>query len=119
VDSTSIPGETEIFPLCGTQEEGSMENTGPLRGSPVVGELAKVAQVLRQTETKKSFRQDRKSALEQAGVDLNAIPSSVMDTLGGMSDDELATVIRFNDALVDAGFAVEGPSEGPGKVCFF
>jgi hypothetical protein len=91
-----------------------MEHSEPLKGSAVVAELAKLARLLRDPETRKSFMGDSKAALQGGGVEMSAIPTSVLDTLSGMSHDELAAVIRFNDALVDAGLYVEAEG-GYGK----
>jgi hypothetical protein len=101
-----------------------MEKGGPIKGSPIVAQLAKLAHVLRDTEARRSFTEDPSGALARAGVDMEALPSSVVETLSSMSHDEIAAVIRFNDALIDAGLVVEGPDEpGPdqygGRVGFF
>jgi len=92
-----------------------------MKGSAVVSELAKMAEVLRESGTRNSFMEDPKGALERAGVNTAAIPSSVLDTLSGMTDEELGVVVRFNDALVNAGVVIEGPDDEPdgGRVGFF
>ena len=99
-----------------------METSEPVKGPAFVGELAKVARVIRDPETRRSFKGDRKGALDRAGVDMGAMPSSVIDTLSGMTPDELAAVIRFNDAMVDGGLSVVAEGSGkPGgdRVAFF
>jgi hypothetical protein len=90
-----------------------MENQGPLKGPPVVADLAKVAQVLRDMEGRE-FEEDRDRAFAGIGVDLSALPAPVVELLSQMSPEELSAVIRFNDALVQAGLVVEPPYEEPG-----
>jgi hypothetical protein len=96
-----------------------MQYAGPVKGPPVVAELAKIAQVLRDMKSRQSFVDDPKAALDRAGVNMKAVPSSVVDTLSGMSQDELGAVIRFNDALVEGGLVTEAPEPDGARVSFF
>jgi hypothetical protein len=99
-----------------------MQTSEPLKGPAMVGELAKVARVLRDLESRKAFKGDPRGALNRAGVDMGAIPSSIIDTLSGMTPDQLEAIIRFNDAGVDGGLSVVAEGSGkPGgdRVAFF
>lgn len=91
-----------------------MEDQGALKGPPVAAELAKVAQALRDMEGRKSSEEDRGRAFAGIGVDMSALPAPVVKLLSEMSPEELSAVIRFNDALVEAGMVVEPPYEEPG-----
>lgn len=108
----------------GGMEQGGMGQGGRGMGPPVVAELAKIARVLREMESRQSFKQNPRGALQSAGVDMGMVPSSVVDMLSGMSEDELATVMRFHDALCEAGLKMDAPNDASGRpdggaVCFF
>jgi hypothetical protein len=95
-----------------------MEQAGHLKGPRFVADLSKVSDVIRDMELRKSFMQDPIATLERAGCDVSQLSRDVIDTLSGMTDQELDAVIRFHDALCDADYIVEAES-GDGRVCFF
>jgi hypothetical protein len=90
--------------------EGRAENE-------LADELAKVAEVIRREDVRDSLAADARGTLQSEGVDVDKLPSNVVDVLSGMSPQELDLVARMNDALVEAGLVVEGPDEG--RVGFF
>lgn len=98
-----------------------MESSGAIPGPEWVAELGKIAGALGDEALRRSFKADPRGSLEKAGVDMSMVPSSIVDVLSGMSVDELAALMRFNDVLVRAGLVVEPPGGYPdgGRVGFF
>jgi hypothetical protein len=67
------------------------------------GEIAKLGDVISNPELRKSFANDPHGTLQNAGIDKDQIPSEVMDTLSGLTPDELAVLDRVRTSLHSAG----------------
>jgi hypothetical protein len=95
-----------------------MAQKGPHERSQLVAELAKVIQVIEAPDQRKSFTENPTRALERVGVNLQIIPSEVVDTLAGLSYEELGLLSRICDGFARAGL-VMGEFPDGGRVCFF
>ena len=96
-----------------------MTQGGPDERAELVAELAKVAQLIAEPDQRKSFTGgDLPGTLDAAGVNLQIVPKEVVDTLAGLSDEELALLSRIGDSFARAGLVIGGPPEGR-RVWFF
>jgi hypothetical protein len=91
---------------------------GPDERSELVAELAKVIQVIGEPDQRKSLTADLAGTLEGAGVNLQIVPKEVVDTLAGLSDEELALLSRIGDSFVSSGLVL-GETPYGGRVWFF
>jgi hypothetical protein len=91
---------------------------GPDERAELVAELAKVVQLIAEPDQRKSFTGDLAGTLDAAGVNLQIIPKEVVDTLAGLSDEELALLSRVGDSFASAGLVL-GEIPSGGRVWFF
>jgi hypothetical protein len=81
-------------------------------GAPrVVTDIA--TRVLADPQTRRAFADDPTGTLQRAGIDPEAVPGRLLETLTSLSFDELGVVARMNESLVDVGFTSES-----GALCF-
>jgi hypothetical protein len=92
--------------------------TGPAERSEQVAELAKVVEIIGDPDQRKAFAGDTEGTLEIAGVNLEIIPREVVDTLAGLSYEELGLLSRIGESFAHAGLAMGEFPDG-GRVCFF
>ena len=71
----------------------------------VVTDIAR--KVLADPEMRRTFADDPRATLQRAGIDAEAVPDRLLETLTGLSYDELGVVARMNETLVDIGFTSE------------
>lgn len=69
-----------------------------------IQELEKLVRVISSPGTRRSFLKDAEGTLQKAGVNVGALPKSVVDSLAELSPAELRLVSHLNATLVDAGF---------------
>ena len=65
--------------------------------------VATLGERLGDEDFRNSFAQDHSQALNNAGIDEQALPDGVVDALRGCSPEELKAVARVRGALIDAG----------------
>jgi hypothetical protein len=92
--------------------------TDPAERSALVAELAKVAEIIGDPDQRKALAGDTERTLETAGVNLSVIPGEVVDTLAGMSFEELGLLSRIGESLAGAGLAMGEFPKGM-RVWFF
>jgi hypothetical protein len=92
--------------------------TGPAEREALVAELAKVVEIIGNPEQRKACAGDTEGTLELAGVNLEVIPGEVVDTLAGLSYEELGLLSRICESFADAGLALGEFPKGM-RVCFF
>ncbi len=95
-----------------------MAYVDPGERQAVVTELAKVIQIIEDPDQRRTFLEDPNGTLEKQGVDVGIVPRQVVDTLGGLSFDELGLISRVSGDFASAGLAL-GEYERGGRVCFF
>lgn len=79
--------------------------------SPVdTKELEKVMRMISEPSSRGKFKRDAKGALREAGVTEGAIPDELVDTLNGMSAEELEVIAKLNTTMVQLGLTAEGSS---------
>jgi hypothetical protein len=92
--------------------------TDPAERSAQVAELAKVVEIIGDADQRKALAGDTEGTLEIAGVNLEVIPREVVDTLAGLSYEELGLLSRIGESFADAGLTMGEFPDG-GRVCFF
>jgi hypothetical protein len=92
--------------------------TDPAERAEVVAELAKIVEIIGDPGQRKAFAADTEGTLETAGVNLEVIPKEVVDTLAGLSHQELGLLSRISESFADAGLAMGEVPDG-GRVSFF
>ncbi len=95
-----------------------MAEIGPDERPAVVAELAKVIQIIADPDQRRTFAGDASGTLEVAGVNLQALPKEVIDTLTGLSYEELGLLSRVCESFAGAGLVLGELPDG-GRVCFF
>ena len=95
-----------------------MAQTGPVERSAQVAELAKIVDIIGDPDQRKTFAADTEGTLEIAGVNLEVIPGEVVDTLAGLSYEELGLLSRISESFAGAGLAL-GENPDGGRVSFF
>ena len=95
-----------------------MAQTGPDERAALVAELAKVVEIIGDPEQRKACAADTEGTLEIAGVNLDVIPGEVVDTLAGLSYEELGLLSRIGESFAGAGLAMGEFPKGM-RVCFF
>jgi hypothetical protein len=63
------------------------------------------SEVLADTAKRQSFADDSMGALAEAGIAADDIPAKLLETLSGLSFEELSVVARVNEALMEEGFS--------------
>ena len=61
-----------------------------------------LARLLGEPEGREAIRSDPETALRDEGVDPANIPGSLLETVGAMSDEEMAMVSQIQDRFGDA-----------------
>lgn len=67
--------------------------------------------VLEEPSRRRAFRKDYAAAADAAGVDISAIPESVLKTLADLSGSELRLLAEINHQLVESGLGIDFPDE--------
>jgi len=70
-------------------------------------ELQKLAGLIADPVQRKAFAADPNGTLDLSDVNPEAIPEEVLDTLKGLSQEELRLLASFNATLIDAGLSVD------------
>jgi hypothetical protein len=83
-----------------------------------VAELAKIVDIIGDPDQRKAFAADTEGTLEIAGVNLEVIPREVVDTLAGLSYEEVGLLSRISESFAGAGLALGEHPDG-GRVSFF
>ena len=92
-----------------------MEAGGPIDVAATQAAMNQLAAHLGELEFRNSFLADPYAAIEGIGVDAGALPPGLIDTLGGMSHDQLQLISIVQPEL--AGTVEELPEWA--KVCIF
>jgi len=92
-----------------------METGDPVDVAATQGAMNQLAAHLGELEFRNSFVADPYAAIEAIGVDAGALPPGLVDTLGGMSPDQLQMISSVQSEI--AGTVAELPEWA--KVCIF
>ncbi len=95
-----------------------VERVDPSEREALVSELAKLIEIIQDSPQRRTFLEDPRGTLEKHGVDLDVVPEKVLDTLGGLSYEELGVVVKVCEDFAEAGLTL-GEFERGGRVCFF
>jgi hypothetical protein len=80
-------------------------------------ELAKLADLIADPVQRKAFDSDPDGTLDRSDVNPEAIPENVLNTLKGLSQQELRLVARLNSRLIESGLSVD-VADGRRISCF-
>ncbi|MGH2572038.1 MAG: hypothetical protein ACRDGU_00865 [Actinomycetota bacterium] len=79
--------------------------------SGMASEVAKLAQIIGQADTRQSFKSDMDGTLATAGVRRDRLPPQALDTLNGMTIEELQLLAGISQRFIDAGLSIDVPVE--------
>jgi putative modified peptide len=73
--------------------------------------VSKLGERLGDADFRDSFTSDPSQALNEAGIDEQALPDGVVDALRNCQPEELAAVAKVRNALAEAGVARDDAGE--------
>lgn len=80
-------------------------------------ELAKFVDLIADPVQRKAFDSDPDGTLDRSDVNPEAIPENVLNTLKGLSQQELRLVARLNFRLIESGLSID-VGDGRSLSCF-